>query len=136
MQTFLPYANFYDSAKCLDYRRLGKQRVEVLQILNALTNPKKGWKNHPATKMWAGYEGLLSDYGITICEEWINRNYKDTCLDKIFNIVKPTKSPCPSWLGDKKFHDSHKSMLIQKQPDHYLQFNWDVPHDLQYIWPV
>jgi len=32
MQTFLPYADFKESAQCLDYRRLGKQRVEAKQI--------------------------------------------------------------------------------------------------------
>lgn len=28
MQTFLPYPDFKKSAQCLDYRRLGKQRVD------------------------------------------------------------------------------------------------------------
>lgn len=41
MQTFLPYADFSMSAKCLDYRRLGKQRVEAMQILNAIRGEKK-----------------------------------------------------------------------------------------------
>lgn len=36
MQTFLPYASFVASAKCLDNKRLGKQRVECLQILKTL----------------------------------------------------------------------------------------------------
>ena len=36
MQTFLPYPDFKKSASCLDYKRLGKQRVEGLQILNAI----------------------------------------------------------------------------------------------------
>jgi len=33
MQTFLPFPDFAESAKCLDNRRLGKQRVEAKQIL-------------------------------------------------------------------------------------------------------
>ncbi len=33
MQTFLPYQDFTETAKCLDYRRLGKQRVEAKRIL-------------------------------------------------------------------------------------------------------
>lgn len=37
MQTFLPYANFEASAKVLDYKRLGKQRVEAKQILEINT---------------------------------------------------------------------------------------------------
>lgn len=38
MQTFLPYPSFSESARVLDNRRLGKQRVECLQILNTLAN--------------------------------------------------------------------------------------------------
>ena len=52
MQTFLPYKDFTKSAKALDNKRLGKQRVEVKQILNALDGKSKGWTNHPATNMW------------------------------------------------------------------------------------
>jgi len=33
MQTFVPYANFSESAKVLDRQRLGKQRVETLQVM-------------------------------------------------------------------------------------------------------
>ena len=55
MQTFLPFKSFQKTAKCLDYRRLGKQRVETMQILKALSQENYGWKNHPATK---NVEGL------------------------------------------------------------------------------
>lgn len=54
MQTFLPYPSFRESAKCLDNKRLGKQRVECIQIIKAINNPKYGWQNHPAVKMWRG----------------------------------------------------------------------------------
>ena len=33
MQTFLPYSSFAATAGLLDVRRLGKQRVEVLQVV-------------------------------------------------------------------------------------------------------
>lgn len=64
MQTFLPIADFEQSLKCLDYRRLGKQRVEAKQILNVLSPDydKKGWRNHPAVLMWKGYEESLKYY--------------------------------------------------------------------------
>jgi len=62
MQTFLPYSSFIESVRCLDRQRLGKQRVEALQILNALNGKSKGWTNHPATKMWCGYEEALCLY--------------------------------------------------------------------------
>ena len=54
MQTFLPYPDLRDSVACLDSKRLGKQRVECLQILNVLEGRRTGWQNHPAVKMWAG----------------------------------------------------------------------------------
>ena len=43
MQTFLPDPDFARSARCLDRLRLGKQRVEVLQLLRALLVPGSGW---------------------------------------------------------------------------------------------
>jgi len=43
MQTFLPYASFAKSAACLDNRRLGKQRVEAMQILKILPSRKAIW---------------------------------------------------------------------------------------------
>jgi hypothetical protein len=36
MQTFLPYRDFKQSFRILDWRRLGKQRVEAHQILNVI----------------------------------------------------------------------------------------------------
>lgn len=46
MQTFLPYEDYEESAKSLDYRRLGKQRVETYQLLKVLADQAvgKGWK--------------------------------------------------------------------------------------------
>jgi hypothetical protein len=142
MQTFLPYANFAESATVLDMRRLGKQRVECLQILNALTNPEYGWQNHPATKMWRGHEYWLFKYGQTICLEWKSRGYKDTCLRKMSDIVAEhpslfTLGSCPpTWIGDGDLHRSHRSNLVRKMPDHYRRFWPTVPDDLEYVWPV
>ena len=63
MQTFLPYSCFKQTANCLDYRRLGKQRVEAFQILNILEDitPNSRWKTHPAVLMWKGYENALKN---------------------------------------------------------------------------
>ena len=141
MQTFIPYDDFYKSAQCLDRQRLGKQRVETLQILNALAGLSKGWVNHPATKMWRSHEPALVEYGIAICQEWKMRGYKDSCEEKIWQVSKnfrPNKgfTLLPPWWGSDKVHDSHKSKLIQKDSEWYSQFGWSVPHDLEYVWPV
>lgn len=136
MQTFLPYPDFLASARVLDNRRLGKQRVETLQILNALTNPSYGWQNHPAVKMWKGHTGLLAVYGLAICHEWVKRGFRDTCTDKI-NAFAPADliTTQPAWLGSEPFHASHRSNLLRKEPDHYRQFAWTDGPDLPYVWP-
>lgn len=132
MNTFLPYPDSAKSAKCLDYRRLGKQRVEVLQLLKALTVPGAGWVNHPCTKMWRGFEQALVAYGIAICQEWRSRGYNDSCLEKIMAFGDGI-GPKPPWLGDEDFHRSHRSNLSRKDLAHYSQY-WDEPTDLPYIW--
>ena len=139
MQTFLPYPDFSKSAHCLDMKRLGKQRVEVLQILKSLKEGG-GWQNHPAVKMWKGYEEALVLYGEVICDVWTEKGYKDTCLDKIYKIVGVSGLMLPRflppWLGNKNFHRSHKSNLLRKDPEFYGKYGWDVPADLPYVWPV
>lgn len=135
MQTFLPYSNFELSAKTLDRQRLGKQRVETLQILKALEAGTGGWANHPATRMWKGHTNALVAYGVAICDEWIGRGYKDTCRDKILAYRNNETNDLPDWVGDKAFHRSHRSNLTRKFPEHYSKF-WDEPDDLEYIWPT
>lgn len=141
MQTFLPYADFNKSAKCLDRQRLGKQRVEAYQIVKALIDPRYGWQNHPAVKMWRGCGLLLIDYGLSICKEWINRGYRDCCTEKLYEAKDNTSvdtlgDHTPLWLGDVDFHRSHQSNLLRKNPEHYKQFRWRVSDSLPYVWPV
>src|SRR6476661_7633419 len=50
VQTFVPYADFARTAAVLDTKRLGKQRVEVIQIVRALTVPGYAWSSHPAAQ--------------------------------------------------------------------------------------
>lgn len=149
MQTFLPYESFARSAAVLDRPRLGKQRVEVLQILRTLSGETSGWLSHPAVRMWRGYEGSLIRYGMSVCHEWRTRGYKDTCMNKIaeFTNVFPTfelhptimgkllKTPSPVWLGWPAFHLSHQSNLLRKNVAHYGPIFPHVPNDLEYVWP-
>lgn len=123
MQTFLPSTNFEQSARWLDTQRLGKQRVECLQILKALTNPDYGWQNHPCVKMWRGYEYALARYGLEICEEWVKRGYKDTCFQKIVDVfdgIVPYQENLP-WLTEK-FASNHRAILLGKVNEKLLSF--------------
>lgn len=139
MQTFIPYgSDFTANAKVLDRQRLGKQRVEGLQILRTLTGVGKGWENHPIVKMWRGYEYSLGMYTIAMCDEWISKGYKDTCRDQIISIMEAFDMPMvtPLWLEDAEIKISHKSNLIRKMPEHYGLLWTGVPNDLPYKWVV
>jgi hypothetical protein len=134
MQTFLPYADLQESVRVLDYRRLGKQRVETFQVLNILLDrtPTKGWRNHPVTRMWSGYECALQVYQNYTIQEWVNRGYKNNMQFEEILIPSPQM---PSWFGDEEFHRSHRSNLLRKDYEYYSQF-FDEPTNLEYSWPV
>jgi hypothetical protein len=133
VQTFLPYPDFTKTAKCLDYKRLGKQRVECKQILNALYGYSTGWTNHPATKMWRGHEVALQHYANTIIQEWINRGYNNTMPLYDFHAHDII---LPLWLGQEDFHASHRSNLLRKDWVYYSRFDWKEPLTLPYVWPA
>ena len=132
MQTFLPYKSFENSVKSLDYRRLGKQRVEAKQILNVLLNrtETKGWRNHPITKMWVGYEDALKLYFNLCVQEWVNRGYNNNML--LEDI--PDKIKYPYWLGNDTFHSSHRANLLRKDSEYYSKFFWTEDSSSPYAW--
>jgi len=134
MQTFLPYPDLLQSVRVLDYRRLGKQRVETFQVLNILLDrtPTKGWRNHPVTRMWTGYEEALKLYQNFTIEEWVKRGYKNTMQLEKLDYKRIT---LPSWFGNKDLHRSHRSNLLRKDYEYYSQY-FDEPADLEYYWPV
>lgn len=137
MQTFLPYDNFVRTARVLDDKRLGKQRVEAKQILNTLDGLTKGWANHPAVKMWRGYEDALAQYGYTICLEWIARGFNDSLLPFFRKRWNPRfGTQLPPWWGLTEFHQSHRSNLVRKAPEHYRKFWPKIPDDIPYFWPI
>jgi hypothetical protein len=149
MQTFLPVADFAESARLLDSPRLGKQRVETLQILRAIELPDYGWANHPAVLMWRGRTPALVAYGLAMARIWQERGFADTTARQIGEfapeVVDRSQEELaaagllPSWLGDEQLHRSHRSNLIAKDPDFYRsrfaeRFGAE-PDDLPYVWP-
>jgi len=134
MQTFLPYPDLWRSADCLDRQRLGKQRVEAFQILRALRGQTRGWVNHPATRMWRGYEPALTQYLRACIIAWQIRGYENTMA--LPEFIPPTDFVYPPWFGREDLHSSHRSNLLRKNPEFYSQYGWTEPADLGYIWPV
>ena len=149
MQTFVPYADFARTAGVLDTKRLGKQRVEVIQIVRALTVAGYAWASHPAVLMWKGFEEALGSYGLAMCDEWLGRGFGDTCAATIRADLATagvtrlrdydslaSDGALPPWLADEEVQRSHRSALVRKDPAHYAAVFPDVPPDLPYVWPV
>jgi hypothetical protein len=153
MQTFLPYADFERSARVLDDKRLGKQRVETLQVMGVLVaafwdnaagrvqeREPKGWRTHPVVLMWRGHEAALLAYQRATCEVWVDRGFNDTCYAKTAALVEhrfgevPPPEP-PPWFGDEALHRSHQSNLVRKDAAVYGPLFPGVPDDLEYVWP-
>lgn len=150
MQTFLPYADFARTARSLDPRRLGKQRIEALQVLRALTIPGYGWRHHPAAKMWAGYEEALVRYGLEVCAQWCATGRADTCATTLRSDLAAAcgvttvrsqdelgaAGELPPWLGRDDLHRSHRAALLRKDPDFYQPLFGTLPTDVPYVWPT
>jgi len=134
MQTFLPYEDFKKTAECLDFRRLGKQRVEAFQIHNIVSGKRLtgGWLNHPAVLMWKDHADALANYCNTMIAEWIYRGYNNTMqyLDHTEDFSLPL------WVGVEEVHSSHRSNLLRKDLGYYSQFNWLEDDSQEYIWPI
>jgi hypothetical protein len=155
VQTFVPYADFRRCADVLDDKRLGKQRVEALQIMQVLVRLRwnndlgeieefqpRGWRSHPAVLMWQDYEAALLAYQREVCAVWTTRAFRDTCYPKTLGLVTRWSGgtvpsyTAPPWLGDHRLHRSHQSNLIRKDPDYYAARFPGVSGDEPYVWPV
>jgi hypothetical protein len=156
MQTFLPYPDFLSSLRVLDYKRLGKQRLEALQILKIITKDytlisshtldfypspeiekqstaKMGWQNHPAVLMWKGHEVALANYYNLSLDIWKEMGYEQNMLKATIHNMELAM---PDWFGNPDFHASHRSNLLRKNKEFYSKYAWTEPDNLEYVWPV
>jgi hypothetical protein len=137
MQTFLPYPDFKESFRALDNKRLGKQRVEAFQIINAILGrprkdgkPYKGWLNHPCSVMWKDYVPALQMYYNECVDVWKERGFKNTMQyeEYVGEIV------LPPWIGFEKFNMSHRANLLRKDSEYYSKHKWTEDPELPYLW--
>ena len=138
MQIFLPYSDMTKSLQTLDNKRLGKQRVETYQIISAITRrpkldgtPYKGWLNHPCTVMWKDYVPALQNYLNLSITEWINRGFKNTMK---IEQIDYDKIVLPPFIGNERFHSSHRANLLKKEPEFYSRYNWTENPEDPYVW--
>lgn len=133
MQVFLPEYTYEASAAALDYKRLVKQLLEGRQIMSVLAqeSPGKAWKNHPAVRMFEGFEHELYSYLKAIRNEMRERGYK---WENNWNVIKDTYSRNfadnpqvkPEWMSDPTIFDrviiTHRGRLWEKNPEFYADY--------------
>ncbi|GJQ43953.1 MAG: hypothetical protein JETCAE03_34510 [Ignavibacteriaceae bacterium] len=120
--------------QCLDKSRLGNQVWR-----EGLTLIRGGWPNHPASKMWRGHEFHLGLYllaGLSVLRERSGKDYNEIEMKIKTEMFKHKNTGAPKWLGDDKFHSSHRSNLLRKNKEHYSQFGWKESDNLPYYWPI
>lgn len=144
MQTFMPHRDMMISIRCLDKRRLNKQKLEALQILEILLGAKDGgsYKNHPAVLQYIGYEGYLAIYGWACCKICNERGIKDRAniSEKFIHYIcqltlKGKSFSKPPYIGNEDYHSSHRAALLAKDPTWYSQFKWSEVPVINYYWP-
>jgi hypothetical protein len=133
MQTFLAYPSFNESMQVLDDSRLGNQVYR-----EGMTLLRGNWPNHPASKMWRGYEDALALYlwagVIELGKRGKDYDDRPWCIELRSKLTH--SCPMPPWLGDKRVHSSHRANLLRKDPVWYGQFGWTEAPTEGYYWPV
>jgi hypothetical protein len=130
VNTFLTSWDLDECARSLDYKRLGKQRVEAYQIWRAINGHTKGWRNHPASRSWEGYSCALAMYTNAMIKEWVRRGYNNT-----MKFLPRCRNPkFPWWWGLEDVRLSHCASLNRKNPDFY-HFELGEYVDNGYVWP-
>lgn len=151
MITWLTHMSYGKTARALDDRTLGHQRVEAFELFDALLGGgDESLLRRPVAKMWVGCEYALGVYGMLMCMEWTNsRGCADSLFFKFYNAIQEIKKEEqdfsyvePPWFRDVDVLRSHRSNLIRRQREHgtgqhYLdQFGKKTPDSMPYLWPV
>jgi len=136
MQVFMSEYTFEESAKVLDNKRLVKQLLEGRQILAALAGQTKGWRKHPATRMFEGYEPALFDYLYYVAKEMEQRGYKtennwnEIVRLALVHFTVDSDYEMPPWFVDRATLHSvvttHRRSLYNKAPELYPQYEYEA----------
>lgn len=139
MQTYLPYADFYETAHCLRDYDLTTQIEHTVIILSTLheLDGFDGYQTHRAVKMWREYDAQLSHYGLVMCEEAEKRGLEVSGQDErlawhLGNIasVEDFEMSKPPWMLDrrmKRVETTSRAVLLRRDRDFYKQYKWNVP---------
>lgn len=142
----------WGTARDLDDKRLFKQVVEAKQIaMFYMVDDQEFPKNHPATKMWSGYEQYLLNYGAVMAAE-VRRRDTMTADQKLGALkmmawfasehkqfrqdFPEDKAVQPDWMRSKEFILSHRANLVRKDEAYYGRLFPSADPVRPYLWPL
>jgi pyrimidine dimer DNA glycosylase len=143
MQTFLCEPNFAETAKCLDYRRLGKQRVEAKQILEInliLKNPENFTIDGAGYILQKGLQSGQSMYYKPLIEwrndggklKWENHPAVLMWRGYEFALALYGWITCEEWIS-RGYRDNLLSFFGNTLKDIFVNWNLPNPHiDINY----
>lgn len=126
-QTFLPHADFSQTAKTLDNRRLNSSINEGYEAyLFNLGNPNDKPLRHPnghcVNRLWKGHESFLRLY-ITALKAEASKNRGMKPMDTPWFLNHETDEyHVPKWFGSEIFHTLFQRHLLSKNSNHYSPF--------------
>lgn len=105
----------FETAQCLDKRRLNKQIIECKQILKAINGESKAWANHPATLQYVNHVEWLKLY--MHCLNAYHKNMLDAAkhLSNYADTMKPH-------FHTEEYLTQMKRRLYTKDNSHYSQW--------------
>ncbi|MCS7094410.1 MAG: pyrimidine dimer DNA glycosylase [Thaumarchaeota archaeon] len=132
MQIFRPYVDWRRSADVLDDRRLGKQRVECMQVLNVIlrklgwiNDGRKGWLNHPIGLLYYNsgkpYVRDIVGFFNACVQEWVNRGFRNSIdLSDISHLLARVEGTEGTPIT--RIHElEYRRVLLVKDPAHYVR---------------
>jgi hypothetical protein len=135
MMTFILDDDLVKSFKLFDNRRLGKQRVEAHQIINAIEGRSKGWTSHPITKAWSKHTDALKVYFNLCVIEWEERGYKNSMA--MYDVPMDGSVIFPWWVVNLPVIYSHQASMLRKEPYFYTKLISPPEKYVNagYLWP-
>lgn len=114
MQVFIVGTPLY-TAEILDKKRLNKQIIECVQLLNAIKGISNAWKNHPCAIQYRDNVEWLENYMLCI------KAYRDGDIDNALSFNNRCVEMTPSFHIEEYFNQM-KRRLFTKNQEHYKQW--------------
>lgn len=130
MITYIPYSNFTQCAMVLPDDLLEIQVNDATELFITAVTGREKWKNTGSAVLWRDCPVKLYQYAQAMAMELDQRNVSEgEWLAKVSEIVwdamktghidETNANFQPWWLGKTGLHLSHRSMLLEKRPQHF-----------------